>query len=356
MATIRKIQRKSGVVFYVIIKDRLGKAITSKTFTRKTDAVIWSKRLEADREALSAYGNKGSKMTFKDLVQEYSEQWQGKDAFWINRKSFWVKQIGEYRLRDITTDLMRQKLKDFHSGACIRGNGGRGKTTTINRTRSAATVNRHKNTLSGIFKYALQQGYVSENPLCRISRLKDTAKKVRFLAEHERIALLTACQESEWPKLYILVLLAMTTGMRKGEIINLHWHEIEFARGLAILDTTKNGEPRLCPIPSITLAELKKHRELGTGLVFPSPTKPSQPFNFKKHWLQAIENAHIENFRFHDLRHDFCSQLAMHDAALHEIADLAGHKDLATTRRYIHLSTQHKQNVAERIMCKVLER
>jgi integrase len=358
MATIRKITLKNGFSYKAIIKDRLGKAITSKTFTRKTDALIWAKRIEADKQAIAALGSKGPRMTFKDLVDEYTEQWQGKDAFWINRKSYWVKQIGDYRLRDIDTEFMRKQLKAFHLGDCLRGNGGKGKTTTFNtnRTRAAATVNRHKNTLSGIFKYAVQQGYIIDNPLVRISRLKDTNKKIRYLSDHERSALLAACQASDWPKLYLVVLLAMTTGMRKSEILGLRWNDIEFSSSLAFLHDTKNGEPRLCPIPSMTMTELKKFRELGTGFVFPSLIKPEQPIEFKKPWLKALELANIQNFRFHDLRHDFCSQLAMHGASLPEIAELAGHKDLQTTKRYVHLSFDHKQRLAERIMSKVLER
>jgi hypothetical protein len=190
MATIRKIQRKNGFSYKAIIKDRLGRAITSKTFTRKTDAAIWANRLEADKEAVTALGSSGARMTFAALVDEYTEQWQGKDQFWINRKSFWVKQIGAYRLRDIDTDLMRQQLKSFHQGACMRGNGRKGMTATFNKTRSAATVNRHKNTLSGIFKYALQQGYIPSNPMGRISRLRDNQKIIRYLSDHERHALL----------------------------------------------------------------------------------------------------------------------------------------------------------------------
>jgi integrase len=161
---------------------------------------------------------------------------------------------------------------------------------------------------------------------------------------------------SEWPKLYLLVLLAMTTGMRKSELLGLHWHDIDFSNGLALLATSKNGEPRRCPIVTPTMIELKKFRELGTGLIFPSAIKPDRPLEFKKHWVKALETANIENFRFHDLRHDFCSQLAMGGAALHEVAELAGHKDLQTTKRYVHLSTRHKQDLAERIMGRVLGR
>ncbi|MEQ1637492.1 MAG: hypothetical protein ABL903_12450 [Methylococcales bacterium] len=68
MATFRKIQNKSGVVFRAIIKDRFGKLIKSKTFTRKTDARNWATRVEADQEIIDSFGNKGAKMTFAELL------------------------------------------------------------------------------------------------------------------------------------------------------------------------------------------------------------------------------------------------------------------------------------------------
>ena len=182
-----------------------------------------------------------------------------------------------------------------------------------------------------------------------------TRGRVHFLSDVERERLLAACRQSEWPRLYLLVLMAMSTGMRKSEMLNLTWADIDFENCLAFLHDTKNGEPRVCPLPSATIGEMKQFRGIGPALVFPSPIKPEKPFEFKKHWKKAMDDAKVQNFVFHSLRHDFCSSIAMHGASMVEIAELAGHKDLQTTKRYTHLSVKHKQKVAEDIMQKVLK-
>lgn len=71
------------------------------------------------------------------------------------------------------------------------------------------------------------------------------------MSEEERVSLLDTCRESSWDRMYLLVLLAITTGMRKSELINLHWTDIDFDKGLASLADTKNGTPRINPIPTI---------------------------------------------------------------------------------------------------------
>ncbi|CCE23825.1 tyrosine-type recombinase/integrase [Methylotuvimicrobium alcaliphilum] len=359
MATIRKIENQSGIVYRAIIRDRLGKQIKSKTFKRKGDARAWADRIEADRDAIAAFGNKGARMSFAELVDEYVLQWHGKD--WQHQHhvaKYWVERIGEYRIQEIDADRIRLELKNLQSGKCIIGNGrgkNAGKTKTINKTRSNTTVNRYRGILSAIFTYAFQQGYVTSNPVKKTASLPMPRGRVRYLSEGERTRLLKACLVSEWDRLYVLVLMAMTTGMRKNELMRLTWKDIDFDNGLAFLHNTKNGEPRVCPVPIHTLTELKKFRGVGSALLFPSALKPDRPFEFKKHWKKALEQAKVENFVFHSLRHDFCSSLAMHGATLAEIAELAGHKDLQTTKRYTHLSVAHKQKIAENIMAKVVQ-
>lgn len=359
MATIRKIQRQSGVVYKAIIKDRFGTPITSKTFPRKTDARIWAERIESDKDAIEAYGTKGAKMTFSELVEEYILQWHGKDTLHQQtRAMYWSEQFGQYQLDEVNADKIRAALKDLQSGKYKIGNG-RGKTAgatkTINKTRCNTTINRYRAVLSAIFNYAFKQGYITINPVKRTSSLPMPKGRVRYLSDIERERLLAACQQSEWPRLYLLVLMAMSTGMRKSELLRLTWADIDFDNGLAFLEDTKNGEPRVCPIPAPTLTEIKRFRGVGAALVFPSLIKPDKPFEFKKHWQKALDEAKVQNFVFHSLRHDFCSSLAMHGATLAEIAELAGHKDLQTTKRYTHLSVKHKQKVAEDIMQKVLK-
>ena len=167
--------------------------------------------------------------------------------------------------------------------------------------------------------------------------------------------MLAACRQSSWKPLYRLVLLAMTTGMRKAELMNLRWSDIDFTRAVAMLATTKNGEPRHCPIPSVALDELKAVRQVGDSLVFPSKKIPTQPFEFRKHWFKALGEAGIEDFRFHDLRHTAASYMVMNGMSLYETATVLGHKDTQTTARYAHLSIEHVSNLTEKAMSGILD-
>lgn len=106
----------------------------------------------------------------------------------------------------------------------------------------------------------------------------------------------------------------------------------------------------LMTLPPAVMVELHRFREVGTGLIFPSPTKWRKPFKFRKHWLKALEQAGINNFRFHDLRHSAASMLVMNGATLYETAQILGHKSTQTTARYAHLSVEHKQALTDRIM------
>jgi integrase len=110
--------------------------------------------------------------------------------------------------------------------------------------------------------------------------------------------------------------------------------------------------PRHTPIPSVIIDELKKHREIGNSLLFPSTIDPNQPFDYRKKWVKCLKVANIKNFRWHDLRHDTASTLARDGRTLKEIAEILGHKSLASTDRYTHLSTAHKTQVLNDTMAK----
>ncbi|MDP3332709.1 MAG: site-specific integrase [Methylococcaceae bacterium] len=348
MATIRKIQRQSGVVYKAIIK-KSGVELKSKTFKLKRDATTWAKRIEADEEMMESLGTRGAGMRFSELVDEYIGQWQGKDEKnQFIRAGYWSAVFGNYKLVDITTDLIRQQLKEFEAGKCLRGDGS-GKSKATTRSRSATTVNRYRCVLSSIFKYAVQEGFLTVNLVSRVPGRRISNQRTRFLNEDERTRLLLACKNSSWDKLHILVLMAMTTGMRKSELIGLRWSTVDFDKNLAFLGDTKNGEERYCPIPDFVVTELKRFRQVGNGYLFPA-TSGDQPFEFKKHWFRALRDAGIEHFRWHDLRHTCASMLVMHGATLFEAGQVLGHKSAQTTMRYAHLSTDHKSALVDRVM------
>ena len=337
MATIRKLVTQKGVSYKAIIKDNAGNHLKSKNFTRLLDAKVWIKRLEGDAEHMEALGMAGAGMTFSQLLDEYMPQWTGRDPNQYYRLEYWRKRLGHLKLIDLTPQLLRQHLKDYQTGKCLRGDG-EGRSKTLDKPRANASVNRHKVTISGALIYAFKAGYINANPMHKVSGLSVNNMRVRYLSDDERNRLFEACKQSAWDRLYLLVIMATCTGMRRGELLSLRWSDIDFDESLAYLAMTKNGEPRVCPIPSPAMSELKKHRGIGNQFVFPSDKLPGQPLEFKKHWDKALKTAAVEKFTFHCLRHTAASYLVMNGASLHETAELLGHHDLATTRRYAHLS------------------
>jgi integrase len=357
MATIRKIQRKTGVVYKAIITKR-GQALKSQTFTLKRDAIAWAKRLEADQEMMEALGTCGAAMRLDELVDEYILQWNGKSDTQLPIARYWVECFGSDKLADITADRIRQQLKIVETGRCRRGHGRgdtKGKTATISRTRAPKTVNLYRTVLSAVFKYAIGEGYTTVNPVLRVPPRKVKNMRTRWLDEKERERLLDACKKSDWDRLHLAVLMSMTTGMRKSELLWLRWSDIDFTKNLAYLADTKNGESRFNPIPSFVMDELRPLRQIGSGLIFASKIKPEVPFDFKKHWIKAMQAAGIENFRWHDLRHTAASLLVMNGATLYEAGQVLGHKSIQTTQRYAHISTDHKSKLVERVMTQAVK-
>jgi integrase len=212
--------------------------------------------------------------------------------------------------------------------------------------------------LSRMFeKYAIKtKKWIKENPVKEAEKPKINNDRVRFLDDDERAKLLTACKESTSNCLYLCVVLAISTGMRQGELMGLQWQDVNIKGGFLILNETKNGERRRVHLSGLGLELLRNHakvRRLDTPLLFPSLSNPQQPIGLKRAWETALKRAEITNFHWHDLRHCTASYLAMNGASLVEIAEVLGHKTLAVTQRYAHLSDGHVSNVVASMNAKI---
>jgi integrase len=147
------------------------------------------------------------------------------------------------------------------------------------------------------------------------------------------------------------VLLAISTGARRGELIRLKWADVDLKAQRAIVNETKNGERRTLPLVGKALEALCELQGPGDNeYVFPQPSGFPGPYeSFDAHWYAALEQACILDMRFHDLRHTTASYLAQQGASLLEIADTLGHKTLSMVKRYSHLAQSHKVSVIERM-------
>jgi integrase len=217
--------------------------------------------------------------------------------------------------------------------------------------------------LSHCFNVAVNDwGWMEDSPMRKVKKSKEPRGRVRFLSddeiidgelvEGERTRLLNACQQSSNPILYPVVVLALSTGMRRGEIMKLTWDDVDLNQGRITLRETKNGEIRVVPLVGKALDLLIKHskvRHIGTQLLFPGKVRKDKPKDLTRPWREALASAQIEDFRFHDLRHSAASYLAMNGASLAEIAEVLGHKTLQMVKRYSHLSEAHTAGVVSRM-------
>jgi integrase len=187
--------------------------------------------------------------------------------------------------------------------------------------------------------------------------LKENNQRLRFLTEDEIKDLLS---ESA-PFLRNIVECALNTGMRRGEILNLKFSQVR--NGFIYLDKTKTMEPRQIPVNDDLEAlfdKIKKDRGIAKVYAFPYDVKSekkeqnlsSKPIftyegrkikSVRTSFKTALKRANIQDFRFHDLRHTFASQLIMKGGTLKDVQELLGHKTMTMTLRYAHLTQEHKR-------------
>ncbi|MCK4351862.1 site-specific integrase [candidate division WOR-3 bacterium] len=213
----------------------------------------------------------------------------------------------------------------------------------------SATVNREIACLKHLFTKAIEWGYMSQNPAKSVKLLKEPPGRVRYLEVGEIQALLGECS----PQLKPIVVVALNTGMRKSEILNLKWNDVNFREKVISMTNTKNNERRFVPINDNVYMELKRlSNNHNGGFVFIS--RRGEPYGkIQKGFQNAIKRARIKDFTFHDLRHTFASHLVMERCNLRTVQQLLGHKSLNMTMRYAHLSRAHLQEAVQKVGTKM---
>ena len=303
----------------------------SKTFIKYSDAEAWARTQESEmdrgvwRDRTSA-----EQTTFYKLLERYK--------------------------KDVSTTKRGYVTESFHIGTMMEDEISKLKLSALTpviladwRDRrlevcAGSTVNRELNTISAIINWARKELMIQmENPVGLIRRPDKGQARDRRFEDDEEHRLLTALEDhpksgekkyrtgTRNPWIKPLVLMAIETAMRRGELLALHWKNIDFKKHTAFLQITKNGESRTVPLSSRAIAILDGLPRSINGIVF-----PVSPDAIKKAWERACEGAGIENFHFHDLRHEATSRLAEKLPNLIELAAVTGHKDLQMLKRYYH--------------------
>lgn len=298
--------------------------------------------------------------TLAQIAARYLDAYSGRDETRYQRIGTWVRLLGDKPFAGLTPEdvdaalaiLAREPAK-VYAGRDADGNSIFRKKTGC---RSGATLNRYLVALGALYSWARRTRLVPrgfESPTRHIEKQPETRGRVRYLSDDERERLLAACRESAWPRLYLLVLAAVSTGARRGELLGLRWCDVDLERGEAVLHESKNGDRRvLVLLPQVIEEMLRfapKDRATSTALVFRSRLRPSQPYAVAKVFHEAIAAATIKGFRFHDLRHTAASYMAQQGASLLEIADTLGHRQLRMVQRYAHLNTDSRRKLMKRV-------
>lgn len=272
---------------------------------------------------------KSEKIKFEDFSEEFLNLYSKP-----NKKSW---KSDEYNLRNITPFFKGKNLYEITVEDIERFKAARSKSV------GPATVNRDLATIKTMLNKAVEWGKIEKSPAKNVKFLREPNGRLRYLEKEEIQKLLSNCS----PRIKPIITLALFTGMRRGEVLGLKWHDIDFHRGIIYLLDTKNGAKR-----EVFMNALVKKALVGVRKNPESPyifcAKNGRPYHdIRKSFFTALKNSGILNFRFHDLRHTFASQLVMAGIDINTVRELLGHKDIRMTLRYSHLSSDYKKRAVD---------
>jgi integrase len=208
----------------------------------------------------------------------------------------------------------------------------------------ASSINRDMTALKAALNWGVNLGVIETNPLARVRRLqeRDSQQKVRFLSPDENARLMAALKRCS-DYLRAMVIISLNTGVRRGALFALLWEDVDMERRILTLrgEEAKNSKINHVPINGPAFQAFKSLPRT-SSLVFPSPKTGNQIDNCRHSWKTLLKAAQIENFRWHDMRHDFASQLVMKGVDLNTVRELLGHSDMKMTLRYAHLAPEAK--------------
>ena len=352
MAAIYKRKNRNGTISWRAVIRIKGHPTICNHFELKQDADDWvadvERQIKLGQFKLERHK---AQATFADLLDRYYSSGileHRKSAEETKRHlNYWKERLKCYALAYITTELIAKERELLANTPTQKGT-----------PRSSATTNRYVAALSSIMSYCCRTlGWISENPCRNVIMLKEPPGRDRILSDDELRRLLKACRESKNEYLYCIVLMALTTGARKSEILGLMWEQgIDFESKLAHLRITKNGKPRSLPLVPEVITELQKlyqQRNPFKKLVFASKTTSGR-IDFRKPWVAALKRAGIRDFVFHSLRHQFATLASRQGASTLELQLATGHLSVESLQVYTHMQGQmvrkFSDNIAKRIL------
>ena len=353
MPTIETRKSDDGKITYRVKVRLKGHPVQTATFDRKTDAKKWAQDIEsAIRQRRYFPTTEARRRTLQELAEKYIATVaptlrSASDR--VRHLEWWKKRLGSYFLADISTAMIADERDHLLIST----------ETRSALPRKPATVVRYLASLSHAFAGAKKEWqWVDVNPVLNVKKPREPRGRIRFLNVEQRERLLEACGSSKNRYLYSAVVVTLHTGLRLSELMGLEWADVDLTKQRVVIRDSKNEDSRAVPLVGLALAAMQKHskvRRLDSLLVFPrrGPKGRTRPANMRAPWLAALHAANIEDFHWHDMRHDAASSLLTSGATLSEVGEILGHRCAEMTKRYSHLAESHARAVLERMSQKV---
>lgn len=294
----------------------------SKTFNTKAEAEAWAKMTESEMlRGVWISRSEAEQTLFREALQRYQEE------VVPQKKS--AKQITS-QIRLLTSHLGNYALASLSSSVIARFRDQRLKSVDPQTVRKdLSLIQRVLNIAAKEWGIALPHG----NPLLQIRLPKQPSGRNRRLLQGEEQRLLAELSKN--PTINALVLFAMETAMRRGEIVAMRWEHIDYKARTLMIPETKMDAPREVPLSSKALEVLRGLPCRVDGIVWGVRSD-----SITRAFDRACKRAEIEGLRFHDLRHEATSRFFEHGLNIMEVASITGHKDLKMLKRYTHLRAE----------------
>lgn len=367
MASIEKRVTADGKTGYRVKVRKKGYPVETATFDRLTDAKAWAAKIEsAIKEGRHFHMSAAKRHTLAELIERYRKIGLAKLKDGRHRVAlldWWESRLGYITLSDLTAARIaeeRDKIASEGRMAWVASEDGKRVRVMKDKPRAGGTVNRYLAALSAVCTYGVKElQWLESNPVHRVTKMKEAKGKERFLTQDEALLVLEQADQRGRPDFKTLVAILLTTGARTGEILSATWQQVDFDRCIIDLTDTKNGERRVLPLVEPALSLLTTHskvRQLRSDLLFPAPTDPKKPADYRYQWNKLKEACELSGVRLHDMRHTAASFLIMSGAGLRTTADVLGHKTLQMVQRYSHLLDEHKNDAATKAAAMMLSK
>jgi integrase len=313
------------------VREKIGtsKTLAETTLRKRKVEIAEGKYLDKKKEV---------RIRFKDFAMEYRKWAEVNNKAFRKSKKWMIARLigtfGEQLLSEVTSWHV-EKYKAIRKEEIHNRNLQRAPEA---KQFSLATVNRELTCLRHMFNKAIEWGKAEKNPVSKVRFFKESNGRLRYLLPEEIIRLIECCPSQLKP----IVITAVCTGLRKGEIVNIKWSDVDFRNRVIYIQNTKNGEKREVSMNDYLTETLKSIKRNDKSLYIFCDKDGKPYYDFRKSFATALEKAGVKDFRFHDLRHTFASNLVMEGVDLATVRELLGHKSIEMTLRYSHLSPDHK--------------